>query len=174
MTLGRGSAFFHQSGVAGFTHRAFTKSMGFDDEDMRKPVIGICNTYSEAQQLQPPSPRVGRGGQARRLAGRRLSARVSDHLPGRDLPQPHLDALPQPGGYGHRGDDPRPTARRRGTAGQLRQDHPAALMGAASADLPAILRQRRADAERPLRGQMLGACTDCRRLTAEYQAGNAG
>src|SRR5689334_15073982 len=43
----RGRAFFAEPGVAGFTHRAFAKSMGFDDEDLDRPVIGICNTYSE-------------------------------------------------------------------------------------------------------------------------------
>jgi dihydroxyacid dehydratase/phosphogluconate dehydratase len=43
----RSGAFFDQEGVGGFVHRAFTKSMGFDDADIGKPVIGICNTYSE-------------------------------------------------------------------------------------------------------------------------------
>ncbi len=33
--------------VAGFTHRAFTKAMGYDDADMARPVIGIYNTFSE-------------------------------------------------------------------------------------------------------------------------------
>jgi dihydroxyacid dehydratase/phosphogluconate dehydratase len=43
----RSGTFFGERGVAGFTHRAFLKSMGYDDEDMRRPVIGICNTFSE-------------------------------------------------------------------------------------------------------------------------------
>ena len=43
----RSRTFFDESGVAGFTHRAFTKSMGYDDADMGRPVIGICNTFSE-------------------------------------------------------------------------------------------------------------------------------
>ena len=43
----RSGTFFNEQGVAGFTHRAFTRSMGYDDVDMSKPVIGICNTYSE-------------------------------------------------------------------------------------------------------------------------------
>ena len=46
-TTSRSEAFFRESLVAGFTHRAFTKAMGFDDEDLQRPVIGICNTYSE-------------------------------------------------------------------------------------------------------------------------------
>jgi dihydroxy-acid dehydratase len=48
---------------------------------------------------------------------------------------------------------------------------PAALMGAASADLPAILVSGGPMLDGHYRGQILGACTDCRRLTAEYRAG---
>ena len=35
------------SDVASFIHRAFTKAMGYDDADLQRPVIGICNTASE-------------------------------------------------------------------------------------------------------------------------------
>ena len=31
--MSRSKTFFNETGVAGFTHRAFTKSMGFDDDD---------------------------------------------------------------------------------------------------------------------------------------------
>jgi len=48
---------------------------------------------------------------------------------------------------------------------------PAALMGAASADLPAILVSGGPMLNGHWRGQTLGACTDCRRLTAEFRAG---
>jgi dihydroxy-acid dehydratase len=34
-------------GLAGFISRSFAKSMGFSDEDLRKPVIGIAQTWSE-------------------------------------------------------------------------------------------------------------------------------
>ena len=49
---------------------------------------------------------------------------------------------------------------------------PAQMMAAASADLPAIVAARRADA-RPAshKGERLGACTDCRRLWGRYRAG---
>ena len=45
--MNRSQTFFNDSGVAGFTHRAFFKSMGYDDQDLNSPVIGICNTFSE-------------------------------------------------------------------------------------------------------------------------------
>src|SRR3954471_16895116 len=34
-------------GLAGFISRSVAKSMGFSDEDLRKPVIGIAQTWSE-------------------------------------------------------------------------------------------------------------------------------
>ncbi|MFN8514860.1 MAG: hypothetical protein U0232_05135 [Thermomicrobiales bacterium] len=42
--ISRSATFFAESGVAGFTHRAFTKAMGYSDDDMARPVIGIINT----------------------------------------------------------------------------------------------------------------------------------
>ena len=48
---------------------------------------------------------------------------------------------------------------------------PAALMGAASADIPTIALSGGPALNGHFRGQILGACTDCRRMTAEHQAG---
>ena len=48
---------------------------------------------------------------------------------------------------------------------------PAALMGAASADIPTIMLSGGPMLSGHYNGEILGACTDCRRYTAEYQAG---
>ena len=48
---------------------------------------------------------------------------------------------------------------------------PAALMGAASADIPTIMLSGGPMLNGHYNGEILGACTDCRRYTAEYQAG---
>ncbi len=60
----RSLAFFNEGHVA-FTHRAFTKAMGYDDADMQRPLIGICNTYSEINNcnanLRPLADAVKRG-----------------------------------------------------------------------------------------------------------------
>ncbi|MEI7970239.1 MAG: dihydroxy-acid dehydratase [Betaproteobacteria bacterium] len=48
---------------------------------------------------------------------------------------------------------------------------PAQLMGAASADLPAIQLVTGPMLPLPFRGERLGACTDCRRFWAKYRAG---
>src|SRR5215216_3656674 len=34
-------------GFSTFMRRAFAKGMGFTDEDMGRPIIGICNSWSE-------------------------------------------------------------------------------------------------------------------------------
>src|SRR5215216_3391296 len=48
---------------------------------------------------------------------------------------------------------------------------PAQLMGAASADLPAIQLVTGPMLAMPFRGERLGACTDCRRFWGRYRAG---
>src|SRR4029078_4069318 len=48
---------------------------------------------------------------------------------------------------------------------------PAQLMGAASADLPAIQLVTGPMLAMPYRGERLGACTDCRRFWGRYRAG---
>jgi dihydroxy-acid dehydratase len=48
---------------------------------------------------------------------------------------------------------------------------PAQLMGAASADIPAIQLVTGPMVAMPFRGERLGACTDCRRFWAKYRAG---
>ncbi|WP_039837921.1 dihydroxy-acid dehydratase, partial [Paenibacillus sonchi] len=43
----KSESYFQEKDLWGFIHRSFTKSMGYTGEDLRKPVIGICNTFSE-------------------------------------------------------------------------------------------------------------------------------
>lgn len=171
MTLGRGSAFFHQSGVAGFTHRAFTKSMGFDDDDMHKPVIGICNTFSEVnnchRHFRELCEAVKRGvWQAGGFPLEFPTISLGEiYLSPSSMLYRNLAAM-----------DTEEMIRGQPLDGVVLlvncdKTIPAALMGAASADLPAIVVSGGPMLNGHYDGQVLGACTDCRRLTAEYQAG---
>ncbi len=171
MTLGRGSGFFQQSGVAGFTHRAFTKSMGFDDEDMHKPVIGICNTFSEVnnchRHFRELCEAVKRGvWQAGGFPLEFPTISLGEiYLSPSSMLYRNLAAM-----------DTEEMIRGQPLDGVVLlvncdKTIPAALMGAASADLPAILVSGGPMLNGHYDGQVLGACTDCRRLTAEYQAG---
>ena len=168
----RSQVFFEQEGVAGFVHRAFTKSMGFDDEDMDRPVIGICNTYSELnncnRHLRELADAVRRGvWQAGGLPLEFPTISLGEiYLSPTSMLYRNLAAM-----------DTEEMIRGQPIDGVVLlvncdKTIPAALMGAASADLPAILVSGGPMLNGHYQGQVLGACTDCRRLTAEFQAGN--
>lgn len=168
----RSRTFFEESGVAGFTHRAFTKSMGYDDVDMSRPVIGICNTFSEFnncnRHLKEIAEAVKRGvWQAGGLPLEFPTISLGEiFLTPTSMLYRNLAAM-----------DTEEMIRAQPIDGVVLlvncdKTIPAALMGAASADLPAILLSGGPMLSGHYQGQILGACTDCRRLTAEYQAGN--
>lgn len=167
----RGEVFYGEEGVAGFTHRAFTKSMGFDDEDMSRPVIGICNTFSELnnchQNFRELAAAVKRG--VWQAGGFPLefptislgevflspSSMVQRNLAAMDTEE-MIRAQPLDGVV---------------LLASCDKTTPAALMGAISADVPAIMLSGGPMLDGHFRGQTLGACTDCRRMTAEHSAG---
>jgi len=170
-TASRSATFFGEQGVAGFTHRAFLKSMGYDDIDMSRPLIGICNTFSELNNcnsnLRTIAEAVKRGvwqaggfplefptislGEIflnpTSMLYRNLAAMDTEEM---------IRAQPMDGVV---------------LLTNCDKTTPAALMGAASADIPTILVSGGPMLSGHFEGQILGACTDCRRLTAEYQAG---
>ncbi|MFN8492347.1 MAG: IlvD/Edd family dehydratase [Caldilineaceae bacterium] len=167
----RSATFFNEPHVAGFTHRAFTKAMGYDDEDMARPVIGICNTYSEINNcnshLREVAEAVKRGvWQAGGFPMEFPTISLGEiYLSPTSMLCRNLAAM-----------DTEEMIRGNPIDGVVLLTNcdkttPAALMGACSADLPAIMVSGGPALNGNWRGQMLGACTDCRRMTAEYQAG---
>lgn len=167
----RSATFFGESGVAGFTHRAFTKQMGYDDVDMSRPVIGICNTWSELngcnKGLKEVAEAVKRGvWQAGGFPLEFPTISLGEiFLNPTSMLFRNLAAM-----------DTEEMIRAQPLDGVVLlvncdKTTPAALMGAASADLPAILVSGGPALNGHFNGQTLGACSDCRRLTAEYQAG---
>jgi dihydroxy-acid dehydratase len=171
-THSRSATFFNEPHVAGFTHRAFTKAMGFDDEDMARPVIGICNTYSELNNcnshLREIAEAVKRGvWQAGGFPLEFPTISLGEiYLSPTSMLCRNLAAM-----------DTEEMIRGNPMDGVVLLTNcdkttPAALMGACSADLPAIMVSGGPALNGHWRGQMLGACTDCRRMTAELQAGN--
>jgi dihydroxyacid dehydratase/phosphogluconate dehydratase len=167
----RSGTFFGERGVAGFTHRAFLKSMGFDDADMHRPIIGICNTFSELNNcnsnLRTLCESVKRG--VWQAGGTPLEFPTISlgeiFLNPTSMLYRNLAAM-----------DTEEMIRAQPIDGVVLLTNcdkttPAALMGAASADLPTILVSGGPMLSGHFEGQILGACTDCRRLTAEYNAG---
>ena len=169
--MGRSRTFFSEPHVAGFTHRAFTKAMGYDEADMGRPLIGICNTYSEINNcnahLRELAEAVKRG--VWQAGGFPLE------FPTISLGEIYLN----PTSMLHRNlaaMDTEEMIRAQPLDGVVLlvncdKTTPAALMGACSADVPAIVVSGGPALNGWFRGQMMGACTDCRRFTVEHQAG---
>lgn len=167
----RGASFFQEPHVAGFTHRAFTKAMGYDEHDMARPLIGICNTYSEINNcnvhLRELAEAVKRGvWQAGGFPLEFPTISLGEvFLNPSSMLWRNLAAM-----------DTEEMIRGQPVDGVVLlvncdKTTPAALMGAASADVPTIALSGGPALNGHFRGEMLGACTDCRRLTAEYTAG---
>ena len=106
-----------------------------------RPVVGICNPWSELVNCNLHFRALAAAVQAAaspRPAGSRSSSRRSRGR--REPDEADHDALPEPDGDGRRGVDPRLSARRGRPARGLRQDRSRPqLMGAASAGVPAIM-----------------------------------
>ena len=170
-TNSRSRAFFSEGHVAGFTHRAFTKSMGFDEDDMQRPLIGICNTYSEINNcnshLNQLAAAVKRGiWQAGGFPLEFPTISLGEiYLNPTSMLYRNLAAM-----------DTEEMIRAQPLDGVVLlvncdKTTPAALMGACSADLPTIVLSGGPALNGHFRGEMVGACTDCRRLTQEFTAG---
>ena len=168
----RSAVFFGARGTpTGFTARAFTKSMGFTQEDLAKPVIGILQTWSEFNTcnshfrqlaeavkrgvwqegglpLEFPTISLGEvHTQPTTMLFRNLMAMDVEEM----IRAQPMDAVVLLAGCD--------------------KTTPAALMGAASANVPAILVSGGPMLNGRYRGQELGACTDCGRFTTELRAG---
>ncbi len=167
----RSQTFFSEDGVSGLTHRAFTAAMGYDSADMNRPLIGICNTYSELNpcnsHLRGISEAVKRG--VLQAGGTPLEFPTISlgeiHLSPTSMLYRNLAAM-----------DTEEMIRGNPLDGVILLTNcdkttPAALMGAASADIPTIMLSGGPMLNGHYMGEILGACTDCRRYTAEYQAG---
>src|SRR5258708_18228421 len=154
-----------------FLRRSFARSMGFSEEALDKPIVGILNTYSQLNNCHRGFPElveaVKRG--VWQAGGLPLefptislgevflhpTSMMIRNLMSMDVEvmlraQP-LDAVVLMGGCD--------------------KTLPALLMGAASAGIPAI-----AVAAGPMltgnyKGDRLGACTDCRRYWAQFRRG---
>ena len=170
--MNRSRAFFNEDGVAGFTHRAFIKSMGYDDLDISRPMIGICNTFSELnncnRHLRELAEAVKRGvWQAGGFPLEFPTISLNDVvLNPTSMLYRNLAAI-----------DTEEMIRAQPLDGVVLLANcdktvPAALMGAVSANVPAILVSGGPMLNSHYKGRVLGACTDCRGIATEFAAGS--
>src|SRR6266542_1299210 len=167
----RGEAWYGSNDVASFIHRAFTKAMGYDDADLRRPIVGICNTYSELNHCNRGLKGVAEAVKRGVLQEGGLPLEFPTISIGEVFVSPtsmlfrNLAAM-----------DTEEMIRAQPLDGVVLlaacdKTTPAALRGAASADVPAILVTSGPMLNGRYEGQDLGACTDCRRYWTEFRAG---
>lgn len=154
-----------------FLRKAFIKAMGYSDDALGRPVVGIVNTYSGFNACHRNVPDLIRaiergvmhaGGLAvdfpvislhesfaypTSMFLRNLMAIDTEEM----IRASPLDAVVLIGGCD--------------------KTVPALLMGAGSAGVPAIMEVTGPMLAGSFRGERIGACTDCRRLWGKFRAG---
>jgi dihydroxy-acid dehydratase len=167
----QGLATYGDAGFSLFLRKAFIKAGGYSDDALDRPIVGITNTYSDFNPCHGNVPdlieAVKRGvllSGALPMVFPTISIHESFSYPTsmylRNLmaidteemvrAQP-MDAVVMIGGCD--------------------KTLPAQLMAAASADKPAIVLPVGPMLVGHYKGEVLGACTDCRRLWGQYRAG---
>ncbi len=156
---------------ANYLRRSFAKSMGYTNESLDKPIVGICYTESgfnnchrhfpemlEAVKrgvlasgaLPMPFPMISLGEvflSPTSMVYRNLMAMAVEEM----IRAQPMDAVVLMGGCD--------------------KTVPALLMGAVSAGKPAVMLVAGPMMTGRYKGERLGACTDCRRFWAQYRAG---
>ncbi len=167
----RGLTEYGDRGFSAFIRRAFCKGLGLTDADLEKPVIGVCNTWSELnpchRHFRELAEAVKRGvwqAGATALEFPTISlgetfvhptAMFYRNLLAMDTEE-MLRGQPLDGVVLLAGCD---------------KTVPAQLMAAASVDLPAIMVLAGPMLAGRYQGARLGACTDCRKYWGEHRAG---
>jgi len=170
-TARRSDAWFHDPDMYGFVRRAFAKSMGLDDQDLARPIIGIAQTQSDLNNCN---------NNFRELA--EYVKRGVWQAGGTPLEFPTIslgELFMRPTTMLYRNllaMDTEEMIRAHPLDGVVLlancdKTTPAQLMGAASANVPAIMLTGGPHLSGRFRGESLGACSDCRRYWAEYRAG---
>src|SRR5271169_4494897 len=169
--LRKGLTSYGDAGFSLFLRKAFIKASGYSDDALDRPIVGVTNTFSDFNPCHGNVPdlieSVKRGVM---LAGglpmvfptisigesfahptsmflRNLMALDTEEM----IRAQPMDAVVLIGGCD--------------------KTLPAQLMGAASAEIPAIVLPTGPMLVGHYRGEVLGACTDCRRVWAMHRAG---
>ena len=169
--LARGLTNYGDPDFALYLRRSFAKSMGYSPAMLAKPVIGIANTASGFNNCHRLVPELVEAVKRGVLAAGALPLEFPTVSLGEVFLSPtslmfrNLMAI-----------DTEEMIRAQPMdavvlIGGCDKTVPAQLMGAVSANLPAIQLVTGPMMTGPWRGERLGACTDCRRFWARFRAG---
>jgi dihydroxy-acid dehydratase len=157
-----------------YLRKAFIKAMGYSDDALSRPIVGITDTYSAYNPCHRTVPEL--------LDAIRRGVLLAGGLP-MDFPVTSIhESFAHPTSMYLRNlmsmDVEEMVVAQPMDAvvlvGGCDKTVPALLMGAASAGTPAIMTVTGPMMTGDHRGERLGACTDCRRFWARYRAGEIG
>ena len=172
--LRKGPTAYGDADFSLFLRKAFIKAMGYSDDALERPIVGIANTYSGYNACHQTVPllveAVRRGVQ--QAGGLAL-----------DFPTISLhESFAYPTSMLYRNLMAMDTEEMLGAQpmdavvliGGCDKTVPAQLMAAASANVPAVVVVTGPMMTGSHRGERLGACTDCRRFWGMYRGGEIG
>ena len=151
-----------------FLRKAFIKAMGYSDDALDRPIIGVTNTFSEYNACHATVPQL--------VTAVKRGVMLAGGLP---MEFPIHESFAHPTSMFLRNlmaIDTEEMIRAQPMdavvlIGGCDKTVPAQLMAAASANVPAIQVVTGPMLTRTHRGERLGACTDCRRFWAKFRAG---
>src|SRR6202158_2503123 len=169
--LRKGLTSYGDAGFSLFLRKAFIKAMGYSDDALNRPIVGITNTHSDYNPCHGNVPQiieaVKRGvmlAGAMPMVFPTISIAESFAFPtsmylrnllsmdAEEMSRPQqMDAVVVIGGCD--------------------KTLPAQMMAAVSADLPTVVIPVGPMVVGHHKGEVLGACTDCRRLWGKFRAG---
>jgi dihydroxy-acid dehydratase len=168
--MDQGLTSYGDAGFSRFLRRAFIKGMGYSDDALSRPIIGIANTYSGYNACHGNVPDL--------LDATKRGVMLAGGLPV-EFPTISLhESFSYPTSMYLRNlmsIDTEEMIRAQPMdavvlIGGCDKTVPAQLMGAASANIPAIQLVTGPMLTGSHRGATVGACTDCRRFWARYRA----
>ncbi|MCP4382452.1 MAG: dihydroxy-acid dehydratase [Hyphomicrobiales bacterium] len=170
----KGLANYGDSGFSLFLRKAFIKAMGYTDDALDRPIVGITDTFSGYNACHRSVPEL--------IEAIKRGVMLAGGLP---VPFPIVsihEAFSHPTSMFLRNlmaMDAEEMIRAQPMdsvvlIGGCDKTVPALLMAAASVDRPAILEVTGPMITGSYRGDRLGACTDCRRFWAMHRAGEVG
>jgi len=170
--LRKGLTSYGDAGFSLFLRKAFIKAMGYSDDALNRPIVGITNTHSDYNPCHGNVPQIIEAVKRGIMLGGALPMVFPTISIGESFAHPtsmylrNLMAM-----------DTEEMIRAQPmdavvVIGGCDKTLPAQIMAAVSADLPTVVIPVGPMVVGHHKGEVLGACTDCRRLWSKFRAGD--
>lgn len=169
--LRKGLASYGDPGFSLFLRKVFIKAMGYSDDALNRPIVGITNTYSDYNPCHGNVPQI--------IEAVKRGVMLSGAMPMVFPTISIAESFSHPTSMYLRNlmaMDTEEMIRAQPmdavvVIGGCDKTLPAQIMAAISADLPTVVIPVGPMVVGHHRGEVLGACTDCRRLWGKHRAG---